>query len=81
MNLASGRQRLAAQVRVSQHRRIESLQQNRRGAVSEILKRADGQLPIAVHSDDFPIENSIDRQRFERARDIRETAREVPIVS
>jgi hypothetical protein len=63
------------------HRRIESVEENRRGAVSEILKRAERRLPIAVNSDDFPIENGLNRQRLQSARDIRETTREIPLVS
>lgn len=31
-----------------EHRRIEGVKENRRSAVSEILKRAEGRLPIAV---------------------------------
>jgi hypothetical protein len=56
-------------------------QKRGRSAISEILKRAEGRLPIAVHGDDFSIENGLGCQRLESARDIRETAREIALVS
>jgi hypothetical protein len=49
--------------------------------LTKILKRAEPQLPIAVHGDNFPIENGLDWQRLQSGRNIRKTVREILLVS